>query len=243
MKQSGLGDALYIAGNDLSGDITAIGNVGGGPAVLTNTGINKSAIERLGGTRDGRLEYTAWWNPDPGGEHAVLSELPTTDVVMAYCRGTDLGAPAAAINAKQPNYDGTRGDDGSFSFAVATQANGYGLEWGRLATPGIRTDTTATNGTSIDDGASTVFGLQAYLHVFAVTGTSVTATLQDSPDNTTFTDVVGGAFAAATDVGAQRIVTDGALTVNRYLRVATTGTFTSVEFAVVVCRNTVATSF
>lgn len=242
-KQSGLGDALYIGGADLSGDITALGNIGGGPAVLTTTGINVSAIERIGGTRDGRLEYTAWWNPDPGGEHAVLSALPTTDVVMTYCRGTLLGSPAACINAKQPNYDGSRSDDGGFSFAVATQANGYGLEWGNLLTAGMRTDTAATLGAPYDTGAETAFGAQAYLQVSAFTGTDATVTIQDSADGTTFADVAGFAFTAVTaGPGAQRIATDNTATIRRHLRAVTvtTGGFTSLTFAVVVNKNPIA---
>ena len=243
-KQGGLGHNAYVSGNDLSGDITALGNIGGGPAALPVTGINKYGFERIGGTRDGRMEFTSWWNPDAGGEHVVLSALPRTDVILSYVCGSALGVPAACINAKQGDYAGTRGDDGSFTFAVQALANGFGLEWGRLATPGIRTDTTGTNGAAIDDGAATTFGLQAYLHVFGVTGTSVTVKLQDSPDGTTWTDVVGGAFTAATTAGtAQRIATDGAQTVAQYLRAVSSGTFTSAAFAVVVCRNPVAVTF
>lgn len=243
-KTSGLGDALYIAGNDLSGDITAVSNVGGGPAVLTTTGINKSAIERIGGLRDGRLELTAWWNPDLGGEHAVLSQLPTSDVIMTYCRGTSLGAPAACMNAKQPDYAGTRADDGSFTFSVQTQANGYGLEWGNLLTAGVRTDTAATNGTAIDTGAALSFGAQAYLHVMAFTGTDATVKLQDSADNVTFADIAGMAFTQITTTtpGAQRIATANTATIREYVRAVTvtTGGFTSLAFAVAVNKNPIA---
>lgn len=251
-KQSGLGDALYISGNDLSGDITAISNVGGGPAALDVTGISKSAFERLGGIRDGRLDMTSWWNPS--GSHPVLSALPTTDVHMMYCRGTALGSPAAAIVAKQVTYDGTRGNDGAFTFAVNAQANAYGLEWGRLLTAGQRTDTAATNGTGVDFGVGSfplfngqaLFGAQAYVQVFAFTGTDVTIKVQDSADNVSFADVTGMAFTAVTSgPGVQRIATASNQTVREYLRVVTTtsGGFTSCTFAVSVARNDVSTVF
>lgn len=251
-KTSGLGDALYISGNDLSGDITAIGNVGGGPSPLTTTGINKSAFERIGGTRDGRLEATSWWNPT--GSHPVLSVLPTTDVAAMYCRGTVLGSPAACIVGKQVNYDGTRANDGSFSFAVSAQANAYGLEWGYLLTAGQRTDTAATNGTGVDFGVGSfplfngqaLFGAQCYLQVFAFTGTDVTIKVQDSADNVSFADVTGMTFTAVTSgPGVQRIATASNQTVRRYLRAVTTtsGGFTSATFAVAVARNDVSTVF
>lgn len=251
-KTSGLGDALYISGNDLSGDITAVGNVGGGPAVLENTGINKSAYERIGGVRDGRLEATSWWNPT--GAHPVLAALPTTDVHEMFCCGTALGSPAACIVAKQVNYDGTRGNDGGFTFATSSQGNAYGLEWGYLLTAGQRTDVAAANGTGVDFGVGSsplfngqaLFGAQCYLQVFAFVGTDVTVKVQDSADNVTFADVAGMTFTAVTAApGVQRIATASNQTVRRYLRAVTTtsGGFTSATFAVAVARNDVSTVF
>lgn len=238
-KQSGLGDALYVAGYDLSGDYTAIGNVGGGPAALTTTGIDKKAMERIGGVRDGRLEATSWFNPT--GSHPVLSALPTADVHQMYCRGTALGSPVASLVAKQANYDGSRGDSGEFTFAVSGQANGYGVEWGNLLTAGKRVDTAATNGSSIDLGTGpTTFGAQAYLQVFALTGTDATVKIQDSADNVSFTDVTGLSFSQITSgPGTQRIATASGATIRRYVRAATTttGGFTSLSFAVAVIRN------
>jgi hypothetical protein len=238
-KQAGLGDALYLTGNDLSGDFTALGNVGGGPAALTNTGIDKSAMERIGGVLDGRLEAASWFNPVLS--HPVLSALPTTNVQAMYCRGTTLGSPAANIVAKQINYDGSRGNDGAFTFSTSMQANGSGVEWGVLLTAGKRTDTAATNGTSVDlTTVSTLFGAQAHLEVFAFTGTDVTVKIQDSADNVSFADITGLAFTAVTTAPqAQRIATAAGATIRRYIRAVTTtsGGVTSVQFAVSFTRN------
>jgi hypothetical protein len=246
-KQGGLGDALYAAGYDVSGDINSLGNVGGGPAALPFTGIDKSAFERKGGVRDGRVEFVSYFNPGTDAAHSRFKLLPTTDQIVTYCRGTTLGNPAACLVGKQIGYDGQRGDDGSFTFNISAVANGYGLEWGRLLTAGKRTDTTATNGSSVDFGTgSTAFGLQAYLHVFSFTGTSVTVKLQESSDNGSgdaWADVTGGAFTAATGVTSERIATSSSQTIERYLRVVTTGTFSNAVFAVVVNRNDTATAF
>lgn len=168
-KSSGLGDALYCGGYDLSGDTRALGSIGGGPALIDVTSIDKSAYERLGGIRDGRMEWTSYFNDASGRAHPVLKTLPTTDVHLMYCRGTTLGSPAASLVAKQINYDGARGDDGSFTFALQAQANGYGLEWGRQATAGIRTDTTATNGSSISHTGGT-----AYVQLPGSSGNNIT---------------------------------------------------------------------
>jgi hypothetical protein len=245
-KTGGLGDAFFIAGYDMSGDIGSI-SLSGGPATLDVTGIDKSAHERIGGLRTGSMSWKAFFNPALAGTHDKLAALPTSDVICTYARGTTLGNPSACQVSKQINYDGTRGDSGEFTFAVEAQCNGFGLEWGLQLTAGKRTDTTATNGTSVDFGTgSTAFGLQAYLHVFSFTGTSVTVKLQESSDNgagDAFTDVTGGGFTAATGVTSQRIATSASQTVERYLRVVTTGTFSSAVFAVTVVRNDTAVSF
>lgn len=246
-KQSGLGDRLFVSGYDLSGDINSLGRIGGGPAPLDFTAINASAMERKGGLRDGAIEFTAFFNPSAAQAHPVLSALPTTDVILTYCRGTTLGDPAAALVAKQIGYDGNRGNDGSYTFSVQAQANGFGLQWGKQGTAGIRTDTAATNGSSVDFGTgSTSFGLQAFLHVFAFTGTSVTVKIQESSDDgagDAFADVTGGAFTAATGITSQRIATSTTQTVERYLRVVTSGTFSNAQFAVAIMRPDVATVF
>ena len=243
-KQSGLGDNFYIAGFDLSGDVSAIDKINGGPALLDFTPINKSAMVRQGGLRDGGMSFTSLFEFGGVGsanfEHDVLSLLPKTDVVACYFRGTALGNPAAGLVAKQSNYDGTRDNAGNLPFKCDLLANSFGLGWGIQLTPGLRTDTVATAGTSQDNGAATTFGAQAYLQFNAITGTSVDVKLEHSTDNTTFTTLID--FGAQSARGAARAAVAG--TVNRYLRATTgTGTFTSATFAMMVVRHTTAVVF
>jgi hypothetical protein len=246
-KQTGLGDNLYLAGYDLSGDIGSLSRIGGGPNPLPSTGIDKMAQERLGGIRDGGIEFTAWFNKATAQEHLRLSPLPTTDQIVTYCRGTLIGNPAASCVAKQINYDPDRGTDGSLTFGVQALANGYGLEWGNQLTAGKRTDTGATAGTAVDGVAGASFGLQAYLHVFAFSGTDVTIKLQESSDNAgdAYADVTGGGFTVVSGITSQRIATATNLAVERYLKVTTTTSagFTSVTFSVMVVRNAAAPTF
>jgi hypothetical protein len=238
-KSSGLGDRLFVSGYDVSGDIGSLSNVHGGPATLDVTGITSSAYERLGGLRDGGLGFSAFFNDSANQAHSRLKLLPTADQIVTYFRGTTQGNAAASHIAKQINYDPQRGSDGSLIFNVDTQANGFGLEWGLQLTAGQRTDTTATSpATGLDTLASAAFGLQAWLHVFAFTGTSVTVTLQDSADNSTFAAIGGGvSFTAATGITSQRIATANTQTIRRYVRAITTGTFSNAVFAVQVSKN------
>jgi hypothetical protein len=246
-KQSGLGDNLYIGGVNVSNDTGAIKKISGGPKPWENTGIDKLAPERIGLARDGGMDFTSYFNPTVA--HPVWSALPTADVIATYVRGTTLGNPAACMVAKQINYDPTRAADGALTCDISMLANGFGLEWGVQLTAGQRTDTTATSpATGVDQTTvSTSFGWQAWLHVFAgFAGTSVTVTLQDSADNSSFANFGGGggAFTAATGITSQRIASPGATdTVRRYVRAITSGVFTNAVFAVVFTRNLTATSF
>ncbi len=238
-KSTGLGARLFVDGYDVSGDIGSLGRINTARNVNEVPGIDVSAQERLHAHRDGGLEYAAWFNDATGQAHDALKGIASTDQHVMYCHRATLGASAAVCVCKQLDYGGNRGTDASYTLNVVAESNGYGLEWGTLLTAGKRTDTTATNGTAVDFGASSAFGLQAYLQVFSFTGTSVTVKLQESSDNSgdAYADVVGGAFTAATGRTTQRIQTTRALAVERYLRVATTGTFTSAVFAVTVVRN------
>lgn len=232
-KQGGMGDNYYVGGDNLSGDIGSLSNVHGGPALQDVTDITQSGISRIGLLRDGSLDASVWF--DTATEHPVLKLLPTADVVASYFVGQAIGNPAASCVAKQVNYDGTRGQDGSFTMAVNWQANGFGIEWGEQLTAGRKTDTVATNGTAIDLGAvSTLFGATGYLHVYSVTGTSITVKIQDSADNVSFADVTGLTFTTvlAAAKSGERLTTGTTATIRRYVRAISTGTFSNAIFAV-----------
>lgn len=247
-KSSGLGDLLYVDGVDLSGDIGVVDTLASPVAVLDVTGINKFAFERITGKRDGVIKFSPWWNNAVGKEHGVLSTLPRTDRLATYLHGAAIGNPAANLLGKQVDFDWKRGTAGDLTGNVDAQGNGFGLEWANQLTAGLRTDTTATNGTAWNGVASTSFGWQAYLHVNAFTGTDVTIKLQDSADNVTFADVASGAFpqitSLPTPIGA-RLAVGGVATLRQYVRASTvtTGGFTSVTFAVNIVKNASAISF
>lgn len=248
-KQAGMGDNLYVGGYDLSGDVGSLSRIAGGHGVLDKTGIDSSGVVRIGGLRDGGIDWVSHFNPDTGAAHPTLSALPRTDTLVTYCRGTSLGSPAACMLGKQITYDATRGPDGDLTFTVTTAANKYGIDWGKQLTAGLRTDTEATAGTGVDFTAGASFGLQLYLQVTALTGTDVTFTVQQSSDNGStdaFAAVTGGAFTAVTAVPAwQRLQTARDQAVERYLRVVTSTSagFTSVTFNVVAVLNKTAVSF
>lgn len=235
-KQSGMGDLLFVDGVDLSGDVGSVQRIACPSGTLDDTGISKSAHERLYGLFDGMLDFNAFFNDAASQEHATLkAKAAGADRVVSYFHGSVIGNMAASLVAKQLNYDGDRAADGMLSFAAACAGNGYGLDYGEQLTAGKVTHGGGSNGASLDNAVATALGLGAYLHIFAFTGTSVTVTIQESSDNgggDAFAAVVGGAFAAASAVGGQHLVTSLTLAVERYLRIVTSGTFSNCVFAV-----------
>lgn len=245
-KQSGIGAAFWIDGYDISGDVASLSRFNSGRAVLPLTGIDKGAMERVHGLRDGGMEVASWFNDDAGGAHTVLKTMPTANRMATYAHRNALGASAVSCICKQIEFGGQRADDGALPLSTTVESTDYGMEWGVLLTAGKAT-LTAGNGTGVDFGTgSTAFGLQAFLHVFAFTGTSAAIKLQESSDNAgdAYADVTGGAFASVTTAPqAQRIETSRTLTVERYLRVVVAGTFSNLSAAVIVKRNAVSTVF
>jgi hypothetical protein len=246
-KSTGLGDDAWFGGYHVGGDISDL-MMHGGPAPLDVTDITQSGHARLGGLRDGGIQLTSFHDPAAGKAHAAFSPLPRGDVIGTYTRGQVIGNPSACCVAKQLNYDGSRAADGMLTFKVQGDGDGYGLEWGTQLTAGLRTDTSATPGTSWDFGAaSPSHGAQGYLQASSFAGTDVTVKIQDSADNVSFADVTGGTFTQITGSTplAQRVATSAGLQVRRYVRATTvtTGGFASLAFQVTVCVNPVAVSF
>lgn len=213
--------------------------------LLDVSGIDKSAVERIFGLYDGEMAFSVAFNDATNKEHDALKAKGSgADRIACWFRGTAIGNKGAGLVSKQINYDWSRGQDGSLAGTIQLLGNGYGLEYGDQLTAGKRTDTTATNGASQDNLASSVSGWSAYLHVFAFAGTSVTVTIQESSDNgggDPFAGITGGAFAAVAVAPATERIKSAALTtaVERYVRAVTTGTFSNAVFAVLFTRNPV----
>jgi len=243
-KDHGIGNALYVEGHDLSGE-TQTWTISGQKKMQNVTNIRQAAFDRLALIPDGSFNYESLFDPAVGHSHAYLSTLPTTDALTLLAHRETIGAPAWNMYCKQIDYNPSRNTDGALLFKVAGQSS-KGTFWdvGNMLTNGMRVDVAATNGASFNFGAANAFGLQAYLHVFAFTGTTCTVKLQHSSDNggtDPFADIAGGAFTAITG-GApygERLTTARNLAVKQYLRVVTTGTITSVTFAVAAVVNTI----
>lgn len=216
---------------------------------LDHTTIDLSAVRRNGGKRHGRLNPTVFFDDAAGGSVPVLANAPTTDRAVSWLLGQTRGDGAMCMVAKQVSFGPQVDQAGMLTIPVNCEANNYGLEGARqLTNGGFENATTASTTTGIDEyGAvgSTDFGAQAFLHVEAFTGTSCTIAVQDSDDNGVdpWADC-GLTFTAVTGVGWERIATSSDTeNIKRWLRCDLTGTFSNIDFSVMVVRNYTARAF
>lgn len=232
---TGLGAQLFVDQYDLSGDVGAVQRMALPSNVLDFTNISQSARARGYAHVDGALDFSSFFNDATGQEHEALkAKAAGADRVCSYLQGSTIGNMAFGLVAKQISFGGDRNADGSLVMTTQCLANGYGANYGEQLTAGKRTDGSATNGASLNNGAATAFGLIVYVHLFAFTGTSVTIAVQQSSDNgggDPFANIL--ATSALTTPQAVRLATATLTTsVEQYLRVITTGTFSSAIFAV-----------
>jgi hypothetical protein len=244
-KQTGMGMNYYVGGYDLSGLTNSLGSIHGGPNTQQDvTDITQSGVARLGLLRDGGINWVSYFDPT-GNAHTLLSTLPTADeLCTVFVPPLALGSPAFSLNSKVVGYDPQRATDGSLVLNVNAFANGFGGEWGIQLTPGHRVDgaaVAASSSNSFDTGASLSLGVQMYVQLFAFSGTSVTISLWDSADNITFAAVSGVTTTALTTANQTvRIASSNTATVRRYIAIATVGTFSNADFAVMVNKNVMA---
>jgi hypothetical protein len=242
-KTTGLGMQFAVGGYSLGGDIQTLSRVGGGPAApLMATDITQSAQARIcsalaadgiaAGQYDASMEAAVYFDPAANASHSQFSALPLTSSLFTMAASSAAGAATANLMAKQIDYAGTRGQDGSFMFNVAAQeSDGIPLEWG-VALTSWGQSIAAGNVASVDLGTASpgAFGAVFHLQAFTFTGTSVTFKIQESSDNAVgdaFADVVGGGFTAVTAGRTTQRIETGAINVERYLRVVATGTFSA----------------
>lgn len=248
-KQSGLGSALWFGSVDISGDVGSITQAEHSRADFDDTGIDKSAMERILLRHDGSLGFSAFWNTAAAQAHATLSALPRTDAQVSVGIGAAAGAVgqwAASLVAKQTTYSPTFGTDGSLVASISAVANGYPLEWGELLTTGKQTFASGSvNGTSIDLQnvysalTSTAFGAAAYLHVFSLGSGTPTVTIKDSANDIAYAVLSPTSLAfSPTTAGVERQTTGLTATVRRYVRVEVTGSYTNLVCALSFVRYT-----
>ena len=240
-KVNGLNVRLYVEGYDLSGDANALSGLGYTSELLDVTTLDVSARKRIVGIVDSEISIDAWFDNAASRQHAVWTsnsgKQPTADQDVLVPMGSAVGDPCVGLVSKQGTMTTTRAPGSAIAANATFSANGSGAEFGEMLTAHDDTHSSAGSGTVVDSGASSSSGGSGYLQVLSVASGSVTVNLQESTSS-------GGSYsnfmtfstvAAAAAPAAERVTMEG--TVQRYIKVTTTGTFSNAKIAVGFSRS------
>jgi hypothetical protein len=172
----------------------------------TPTGMRTATLEQNG----------AFFNTSTNSIHAAMSGLPATERIVSWATaGNVLGSLFTAVKGAFTSKYRVISSNGKTTKADVTYAVTGQLDEGVILTPHAA-QTADWTGAAVDSGASSPNGGVGYLQVSALSGFSgAVVTIQDSPDNSVWTDLI--AFANVTAAPAkQRLEVAG--TVDRYLR-------------------------
>ena len=231
-KTSGLGVRLYAAGYDLNTDVNAISGIGSSQELLDVTPLAKSGRSRIIGVADANLSVNGYFDSATGRSHAAWTsnsnKIQTADQNVIVTMGTSRGDAACGFVAKQGTYNVDRSPGNAIATTVTYDlADGNGLNWGVILTDGPeQTDSSATNSASVDNSASTSNGGTGLISVESLASGTATIKVQHSADNATFADLL--TFTNVTGRTSERV--SGGTTVNRYVRIQSSGTFSNLVF-------------
>jgi len=218
---------LIVDSADLSGDTRQIGEFGVSRQIAPIEGWSDGVIHySLGHAEHILTGYQAVFNknPTPLGSHTELSDIEEYRVMLAMgIRAAPVvGDPCFMGTFDQINYlvDGTDAVLVNVDFIKSVTDSGYEAAFGNVLAAGASLSAT-TNGTSVDNGASSADGAIAFLLITASDGGTWSLKVQDSPDDGAWSDLTTfGSDGSAT--GAERDIIAG--TVDRYTRFQATRT-------------------
>jgi hypothetical protein len=217
---------LIVDGIDLSGDARQIGQFGVNRQMANIEGWNSGVQHYTLGHAEHILNgfQEVFNNTAATGSHTELSAVE--EYIVSLCMGIRaapaVGDPAFLSSFEQMNYtvDGTEAVLVNAEFVKSITDSDHEAAFGNVIAAGAALAAT-TNGTSIDNAASSANGAMAHLHVTVSDGGTWAFKVQDSPDDAAWSDLI--TFTAdGTAVAAER--GDATGTVDRHLRFQATRT-------------------
>lgn len=213
---------ILVDGYDLTGDHNKI-VVNDMRKMLPASAFGEGVEKYLAGQRQPKLEHNGYLNPVAGRSHPVLNGVLVDGVVSVLVgQNTDpaVGDPVYNLVTQQEQY-ASNSEFGSVVPFAAMFSNRLGQRagWGvALAVPSDITNT--TNGSSVDNGASSDDGGVAFLHILQATATDTySIVVEDSSDNSNWSTVDTFTLDGSA-IGSERLALSG--TLERYLRFTAT---------------------
>ena len=194
-----------------------------------------NAKEYIVGLLDGTVSLSGMFDGTATGTDVVFSAVlgsTTKQNVIVAPSGHSNGASAIVLEADDTSYEVS----GAVADVVQTSAefqSSDGVEHGKILSSGTAISSTG-NGTSVDNALSSANGGVGFLSVPTNTRNgNITVKVQQSADNSTFTDLVTFTVVTSTQKTSERVEVAAGTSVARYLRVnytiaGSTGTATPI---------------
>jgi hypothetical protein len=178
-----------------------------------------SAKEYIVGLQDGTVSLSGMFDGTATGTDVVFSAVlgsTTKQNVIVAPSGHSNGASAIVLESDDTSYEVS----GAVADVVQTSAefqSSDGVEHGKILSSGLAITATGS-GTSVDNAASSANGGVGFVSVPTNTRNgNITVKIQQSADNSTFTDLITFTVVSSTAKTFERVEVAG--TVARYLRV------------------------
>ena len=178
-----------------------------------------SAKEYIVGLQDGTVSLSGMFDGTTTGTDTVFSSVlgsSTKQNVIVAPSGHSNGATAIVLEADDTSYEVS----GAVADVVQTSAefqSSDGVEHGKILSSGSAITATGS-GTSVDNAAASTNGGVGFVSVPTNTRNgNITVKVQQSADNSTFTDLITFTVVSSTTKTFERVEVTG--TVARYLRV------------------------
>lgn len=200
-------------------DVTATTTV----ETAETSAFGSSAKEYITGLKDGTVSLSGMFEgtADVGTDSYFGTALgsATKQKVIVATAGHSNGARAVMLQSDDTSYEVS----GSIGDVVQTSAEfqaSSGVEHGVILSSGAAVTSTG-NGTSVDNAAASTNGGVGYVSVPTNTRNgNVTIKIQQSADNSTFTDLITFTVVSSATKTSERVEVTG--TIARYLRVSYT---------------------
>lgn len=237
MSNPGYQTRLLVGKYDLSGYVTSVtvDRTRNTPEVTVfQPGTSTPHRDYIAGRADSTVAIDGLFDPETGASDEIINEITdgTEQIITISPQGAvAVGDRAVLVSGFQDSAPLSVSGDDAVKFTSGRK--GSGAARGGVVLHDHVAETTTGNQSSVDNAASSAYGAVAHLHVTAFDGTNAVVKVTDSTDNSTFADLV--TFTTVTAATSERKSVTG--TVNRYVRVELSGTFTSITFTVGFARH------
>lgn len=238
----GKNTVAYIAGFDLTTFLNKASMDFMKELIETPT-FGSTYMSRIAGENDGKLELGGLWDGTATTGIDARADAQMTGAQLVTTIGlngsvTGLTNRAGLFLLRQGNYKTEPKRGQAIAFSLSGEADGYAYLGYWLHN--MQAETSASNTVGFDWGSpvgvAPGVGFVAHIQCLAFLGTSITATIEHSTNGSVWTALTGGAFSAISAANSSQQLTQAAVPVNQFTRLAWTGTFSSATFAVALAR-------